>query len=1224
MPTTSPSNERYTVPELDTAVVERLMQGLGLSRVVAGLLSLRGVDTVDAAQLFLNPDLDRDWHDPHVIPGLDEVADRVERAVRGGERILVFGDFDTDGVTATAILMRALAHLGATVEPLIPLRLTEGYGLTAEAIERIVGRHPDLVVTVDNGIAAGEEVPLLLEAGIDIALTDHHEPGGSVPTGVPMADPKLDSDCPSRDLAGAGVALKLVQLLGQRMDEPDLWRGLVDLAALGTIGDQMPLTGENRAIVAYGLRMMNENPQAAITAFQARSGRNDELTSEGLAFTLIPRINSAGRMGDATVALDLLLAETQPDALACMDALEQVNEDRRAAEFACSDSALEQAQATYHGEHCVVLAGKDWHEGVKGIVASRVVSTYHVPAILFCVNDDGLAHGSGRSVGSIDLFHAVEQACEGTDLLVRFGGHAAAVGVTVRSDDIDEFRSRLDAYLATLPPEQYVTRERVDMEVELSEVGLPLCEELERLQPFGQENLVPVFVTRNVLMNDRRKMGNPPAHFSCRVTDGHTEIRSIWFHPPELDNLVDCEGTVDVVFRAEINEYRGNRNPQLKLLDVSYGGREFHDDETTAYLEDLFARSEECLDTSDYAGILDAASFHTKVAGVTFEGRQEVLATLEAPLPLRLERDAGNAYDANAIAVFVDGAASNSNTHAGLSGQIGFLNARLAARLAPAIDAGARYDAILEQVTGGEEGRSLGANILVCRHDVAQDEQRRLAELEETRRRWADVPRDRVADEVRRALIGDNSLHEAQARSLELLAQGRNVLSVMATGRGKSLIFQMHAAILALTEGKASIFIYPLRALVADQAFHLRDVFERFGLVVEVLTGESPEDDRTRIFDGLSDGSISCILTTPEFLTIHAARFAATGRVGFLVVDEAHHVGLARAGHRSAYASLAPAIEALGDPAVLAVTATASKAVADCIRGDLGIDETVLDATCRENLKLDDDRDARGRDAILAHIAGGDGKTVIYVNSREQTIQIARNIRKANPAKASRVGFYNAGLSRSDRTRIERAFREGRMDTIVSTSAFGEGVDIPDIRDVVLYHLPFNDVEFNQMAGRAGRDGKEAHIHLLFAQRDARINEKVLSSSAPSHDDMTVLYRVLRKHQVDAGAGERFQETNAELAAECQRVNGKCTLSDSGVSSGIQIFRELGFLETFGHGQGRSIRLVENPARAELESSVRYSEGLQESVEFATFRDWAFGASSEDLLARFNRPILPE
>lgn len=321
----------------------------------------------------------------------------------------------------------------------------------------------------------------------------------------------------------------------------------------------------------------------------------------------------------------------------------------------------------------------------------------------------------------------------------------------------------------------------------------------------------------------------------------------------------------------------------------------------------------------------------------------------------------------------------------------------------------------------------------------------------------------------------------------------------MATGRGKSLIFHLHSVVTALKQGQASIFIYPLRALVADQAYHLQSVFDTFGLQVRVLTGETAQDERDEVFQGLGDGQVDCVLTTPEFLSIHAGRFAETGRVGFLVVDEAHHMG----GDRSAYNSLGPVLEALGLPTVLAVTATASTPVARRICADLRIDHVVLDSTVRENLSLVDNRGIKGREAQLANLIAQGNKTVVYVNSREQTVQLARMLRKTLPATAGGVAFYNAGVARTDRTRIESAFRDGQLNTIISTSAFGEGVDIPDIRNVVLYHLPFSSVEFNQMAGRCGRDGAQAQVHLLYGKVDARINERILESlrsSTARHD----------------------------------------------------------------------------------------------------------------------------
>jgi len=1225
----------YRTPECDVEAVETLRNQLGVSRIVARLLVLRGIADVDAARDFLSPSLERDWCDPSVIPDLDRAAAELAAAVRDDRRIVVFGDFDVDGVTATAVMVRALRAFGATqVVPLIPRRLEEGYGLTPAAEARILAEEPELVVTVDNGISAAVEVADLVAHGVSVIVTDHHEPGDHVPQGVPVADPKCDPSCPSGILAGVGVALKLVQATGALLGFPDLWRSLIDIATLGTIGDQMPLVGENRALVAAGMERMRTQPSAAITAFCALNPRCMPLTSEGLSFSLLPRINSAGRMGDAMVALELLLAPDAETASARCAQLEQVNEERRAAEASCAKEALEQAAQAAPGSHVLVLASDSWHEGVKGIVASRVVSQTGLPAILFTITPDGLAHGSGRTVGTVNLFEAVSR-CQ--DLLVRFGGHEAAVGVTLEADRIDAFRERLEGVLAEVPPERYVRQSEADMEVELGEVDLPLVTELSRLAPFGQGNRAPIFVVRAVVMEDRRRLGNPPAHLSCMVSDGAAQVRAIYFRPKDLDALAACDGLVDVVFAAEDNEFRGNHSVQMMVKDIVLLSGPSDDTDgpdgpqrSESIAEALFSDADRCLDRGDYAGITDAESFHTKVAGVSFEGRQETIAALQPPCDLELVREPGNAYDASAIAVMCAGR------------QIGYLNARLAARLAPAMDAGVLYAATLEEVTGREEplstepspagmtmpeggeapARTLGVNIVVYRCDLVQESADHLLEVRETRERWSALPADELDDAVRRALIGDHPLHEAQATSLTALARGENTLTIMATGRGKSLIFHQHAVTSALRDRTVSIFIYPLRALVADQAFHLQKVFETFGLTVRVITGESDQETRTEVWEGISEGTVDCVLTTPEFLTLHADAFARSGRIGFLVVDEAHHVGASGA-NRSAYNTLGPTIHALGDPTVLAVTATAGDEAVERIGHDLSIRRLVLDETVRDNLHLVDERDVRDRNVRLAHLAASGRKTVVYVNSREQTVQLARMLRHMVPDGAGTVGFYNAGLSRADRSRVEAAFREGELLTVVSTSAFGEGVDIPDIRNVVLYHLPFSSVEFNQMAGRCGRDGREADVHLMYGRGDARINQKVLESGAPPRGEMVALYRVLRARQEREGAEAFWSCSNAELAEACAGVDAHCRIVDSGVSCGIQVFRELGLVESTGYGSARRLHLVPGASKVDLESSTRYLEGQGEIAAFDVFRTWALSAPAAELLARFNRPLMP-
>jgi len=1196
----------WRLAEADERVVAALAASTGHSAIVARVLAVRGITTAEEVARFLEPSLERDWLDPLLIPGMAEAAGRVADAVRAGERIVVFGDFDLDGISATAVAARGLRAMGGDVVAMVPHRFHEGYGLSAPAIDRVLTHSPRLVVTVDCGISARDEVATLRAAGVDVVVTDHHEPGAGVPEGIAVANPKLDEACPSRDLAGAGVALKLVQAVGGLLGRPETWRTLADLATLGTVADIVPLSGENRALVAEGVASIRRSPRPALAALCAVAGVSAEaFSSDNIAFALAPRLNAAGRMADPAVALDLLMADDPVRADECARVLDEHNRDRQAAEADLSDAATALAQRTYHGERAVVLAGEGWHEGVKGIVASRMVQLHGVPAFLFTI-EDGVARGSGRSAGSVDLFRSVE-ACAG--VIERFGGHEAAVGLTLPAADLPRFRECLLAHLDTLPAEQFVTTTQVDAEVGLSDVSIELGAELGLLEPFGHSNPRPLLAANGVFMNGRERVGRGLSHLKFVAFDGAASVPAIAFRCRDIEQLALEEAAVDLTFQLEVDQWRGRKRAQLIVRDV-HARQDVAEGPAAELVGDLFARADAILAREEYAGIEEAPSFHTKLAGVTFEGRQGVLGRMVAGAPLRLERQPGNEYDPNAIALF--------DPH---GDQVGFFNRRLAAALAPAIDAGVEYDVEVTDVTGGEGGRSLGVNVLVARRDAADAVEDTAAARAENRAQLAALPSDELDAELVRRFIGDRSLHAAQVESLASLAQGHSTLAVMATGRGKSLIFHMHAARIALRQGAASVFVYPLRALVADQAFHLGEAFAEVGLEVRTVTGETSQTERGEAFSALAAGGLDVILTTPEFLHFHAQRFAEAGRVGFVVVDEAHHVGLSRAGHRPAYSRLGEALELLGRPTTLAVTATASDEVAAQVREILGIEAVVLDPTVRDNLAIEDARGVEDRDAYLVRLAAQGGKMVVYVNSRDSSVRLARMLRKRVPDLAWKTAFYNGGLSRSIRHAVERAFRVGDVQLVIATSAFGEGVNIPDVRNVVLYHLPFNDVEFNQMAGRAGRDGALAHIHLVFGERDARINEMILSTLAPDRDDMAALYRVLR--DIAQREGEGFEITNAELAERCGAARRGCTLDDRGVSSALGVFRDLGLVTGEGHGAYRRLSVVPSPPKVELTSSVRYTEGLDEIEEFGVFRTWALTAGADELLARFNRPILP-
>jgi len=1203
---TAACRRRWDVARPDADDARRLARETGLSVVTAGILLARGIASADEARAFLTPSLERDWVATRDILGLDAAAARVAAAVRARERIVVFGDFDLDGISAAATTALGLRMLGGCVEAMVPHRFTEGYGLTEPALTRLVAMDPEVVVTVDCGISSGAEVRALRDRGIDVVITDHHEPGEDVPADVPVADPKLADDGPP--VAGAGVALALVREVGRILADDEVWRSLTDLAMLGTVADIVPLVGANRALVAHGLQSVRHSPRPGIAGLASVAGVDTAtLTSDQVAFALAPRLNAAGRMADPATALSLLLAEDIDEATELAHALDEYNRVRQATEADLLVAALAEAERTYiPGDRVLVVAGEGWHEGVRGIVASRLVSRYGVPSLVFCIEDE-VAQGSGRSVEGIDLYAAL--AAIGP-MLTRFGGHEMAVGATLPATALDDLRDVLRGRFAEVPDEVFVGRIDVDAEVPLDTLSRELAVEISALGPFGFANRRPLLASYGVFMNGRKRVGKGGDHLRFTAFDGVAAVPSIAFRCNDIETLADTESAVDLVYELELDEWRGVERIQLLVRDVRQ--REAGDRSRAAELvDDLFEHADEILARGDYAGIGDATSFHTKLAGVTFEGRQEVVARLEPGVPLRIERQADNEYDGNACAVFDP-----------LGDQVGFFNRRLAAALAPVLDAGVEYDVEVADITGGGEGESLGVNVLVTRRAVdAGPDEESLQAAADMRARLAGLSPVDLDEELTRWLIGDRDLHQAQRDALAHLSLGRSTLAVMATGRGKSLIFHLHAARLAIAQGLASVFVYPLRALVADQAFVLQERFASLGLSVAVVTGETGSAGRDEAFGALRDGSLDVVLTTPEFLDHHAGRFAASGRIGFVVIDEAHHVGLARSGHRPAYARLGGALATLGRPVVLAVTATAPDDVASIIRDDLGVEEVVLDPTTRENLAISDRRGTEDKLAYIAGIAARGEKVIVYVNSRETSVKLARQLRTRVPDLKNRAVFYNGGMTREARHAVERAFRDGDVTVVVATSAFGEGVNIADVRHVVLYHLPMGEVEFNQLCGRGGRDGQLATIHLVFGEKDARLNRMILESAAPPREDLGALYLVLKDLPTDDGWVEI---TNAELAELANKRRSRSRLNDKGVSTGIGVFRELGLVASEGAGAYRRLALLPAPEdKLDLADSVRYAEGIDEIRSFEEFRHRALEAAAEELLHAFDRPILP-
>jgi single-stranded-DNA-specific exonuclease len=621
-----------------------------------------------------------------------------------------------------------------------------------------------------------------------------------------------------------------------------------------------------------------------------------------------------------------------------------------------------------------------------------------------------------------------------------------------------------------------------------------------------------------------------------------------------------------------------------------------------AFVERVFAKSDEYLHDT-YATIGDAVRFHTKLAGVSFEGRQDVIAGLHAGAPLELRRQADNPHDSNAIAV-----------HYGQL-QLGFFNKRLAAHIAPLMDAGAQYGARVASLTGGGsagEFKHRGVNVVIEREALGV--QLRRAGAAAVQRPDVEADATETGEVVRSALIGSSAPHEAQRAVLERVEAGRNTLAVLGTGRGKSFCFQYAAAMRAFTGGGKTLVVYPLRALANDQHEALRRTLEPLGLRFFRANGSIDSDEREDLFAALREGSWDVVLATPEFLEFHREALRGRSMPSFVVVDEAHH--LAESRHRPAYARLSATIASLGNPPVLALTATAGDETFSRIVDDLRIESWVIDPTVRANLHVTDARGTKDKIAYLAELFSGrespQGKGIIYCHSRPEVTKVAQRLRKQ---LGNTVMFYHGKMPNSERLEVERLFREGALRVVVATSAFGEGIDLPDVRNVVLFHLNFDSGEFNQQAGRAGRDGSPAQIHLLYGPQDRSLNEFLIDLDAPPLERLREIYRGLRGLARDGVV----RGGNTEIAGtlEIDRVR------DRTIDAALRIFSDSKLVEVGEDDEGRFVRFLAVTGRIEMERNERYAEGEATREAFLRFCELALFAPAETLERVLNRPIYP-
>lgn len=560
----------WSVAKVNKERAIAMANSLEIPPLLAMMLDIRGITKEEDVINFLQEN--KDFSDPFLMKDMDKAVERITAAVENGEKICVYGDYDADGVTSTSLLYSYLRDsLGADVMFYIPTRTGEGYGMNKGAVDKIHSLGVTLIITVDNGISAREEIDYANSLGIDTVITDHHMPSGAIPKAVAVVNAhQQDDKSPFKDFSGVGVAFKLVMAIeGEYADVDSLLENFSDIATLGTIGDIVPLVGENRTLVKNGLRHIQNSDRIGINAMKQESGiAEKEINSSNVAFTLVPRINAGGRLGSSEKSVNLLLTEDEDEAVTIADKLGMDNRERQSIEKEILASIDEEVRRTPNivNDKILVFAGKGWHQGVVGIAASRIKDIYDKPTIIIGIDDDGVARGSGRSVEGFSLCDAVF-AC--SEYLTHYGGHPMAVGISLEKEKINDFRKAINAYCKDIKMPYNILH--IDCKLNPNQLDLSILDCLSYIEPCGASNPSPIFGLYNMTVIATKEIGNGK-HMRITLSrgQGQVPVYAVYFN----HNFQSCSyrngDIVDVAVSLDRNIYNGQENLSVIIKDIKY------------------------------------------------------------------------------------------------------------------------------------------------------------------------------------------------------------------------------------------------------------------------------------------------------------------------------------------------------------------------------------------------------------------------------------------------------------------------------------------------------------------------------------------------------------------------------------------------------------------------------------------------------------------------------
>lgn len=1135
-----------------------------MSPLVAQILINRGLGDPAAARSFLEARLD-DLQPPRALPQMDRAVARIVRAARDQEPVTVYGDYDADGVTAAAIMTLVLRRLGTAVDFYIPDRHAEGYGLHPAAVTRLASSGTRVLVAVDCGTTAAAAGHAAAAAGIDLVILDHHVPTGPLPQAVAVVNPVLSEA--SSDYCAAGLAFQaargLMDAVGHECEDMDL----LGLAALGTVADAVRLLGDNRIMVAQGLPRLGKPGSPGLRALIEVAGVQPPLRVRDISHALAPRLNAAGRLASASSALRLLVGGDPQECWALASYLDRLNQERRAlCDRILAEAVEEVERAGMAAEPAIVLAREGWHPGVVGIVASQLVERYYRPAVLIALRG-GLGRGSARGIPPLHLVNTLAAASAD---LTAFGGHAMAAGLTIETEAVPRFRDAfLAAVSAALRDEDLLPAVELDAEVGLESLTPELAAEIQRLSPFGPGNPCPVFLTRDLRAVSTRLVGGG-AHLRLTLSDGSHAAEAVGFRlGDQAELLAFTQARIDLAYGIEPDTWHDPPSFQMVVEHLRTPGVDpaAVASDTGQVLARLFARAEDYLDPRR-AGVEHAPAFHTKVVGVTFEGRQALVPQVRPGERLRLVRDPANPRDPHAIAVCLqDGR------------QTGFLRAGLAARLAPAMDAGARYRATATALTGGGD-RAYGLNILIEREAAWSGE----AEEEDGLRATGLVGPELAARLTAHVLRG-RRLSAAHQEALGVLLGGGRAAIRLGPASGLVPAVALAAGALVAT-GKGPVAVVLPRASEAE-AFHglAAPWLATVGMRAAVVHGAPGPSSASRAGGVVEWGGAQAVFASAEWVRAFAPA------VGSLVVV---------ADQISAADDLGSLGTLYGD----SIRLVAGPVSGDLLRestSPLGLAILAPHLESRLDLRIVDRRGSPMPRTPAGEVHPRDRILMLAPGPRE-AVSLAARLREESPELAPRTAYYHAGLPAALRRVLEDLYAAGRIAVLVTGSLL-VGPSLPaGVSRIRVLGLPHTRL----LAAEAlGAGGPGCVVELRYGQETLAAAGRAVEARHPSREALAQCYRYLRRTHPGGSwtwtGGVQATAETGEILAET-------------LDAAVEILVQAGVLarEDIGDATTR-FAFIERAGKADLQRSLRYREGVRERQAAADLAAWAAGPAPEIL-----------